>query len=34
MRRYVEGQRIYVRECCPQERATVVLTEWEVEGGR
>ena len=34
MRRYVEGQRIYLHECSPQERATFVLTEWEVEGGR
>ncbi|KAB7745349.1 uridine kinase [Nostocoides sp. F2B08] len=29
MRRYVEGQRIYLRECRPQERATFVLTERE-----
>lgn len=25
MRRYVEGQRIYLRECSPRERATVVI---------
>lgn len=34
MRRYVEGQRIYLRECRPQERATFVLSGPEVRSAR